>query len=143
MSWVCDDENVQQCPGWKKRLNVSRRSTIPQNLFIIIFSIKLVVGTLKETQNSYFCVTPKNHRLMLVPWKFFSEIHQRFKGHFLNELRVTFNNSSEKLQNAKAVFEMVLQNIDDLWKYHWRSARFVEFVHKLYSKLGNQLFTYK
>ena len=32
--------------------------------FIRAFSICITVP-LKETRNSYFCVTPKNHRLML------------------------------------------------------------------------------
>ena len=90
---------------------------------------------LKETRSSYFCLTPKNHRLMLVSWKklkstvtkkkvivflklwwrkllkvaafvtfplsimVFFEIHQRFKGHFLNKLRISFK-SNRCLKNV-------------------------------------------
>ena len=86
----------------------------------------IALNILKETRNSYFCVTPKNHRLMFFSWKMLKstftkkvivcfynfrwwkflkvaayvifptsimplfEIYQRFKGHFLNELRVSF-----------------------------------------------------
>ena len=82
--------------------------------------------TLSGTRNSYFCVSPRNHRLMFVLWKQLKkvchkksncvfinlvkrkilkvaafvtfaisimalfEIYQRFKGHFLNDLCVSF-----------------------------------------------------
>ena len=88
--------------------------------------------TLKETRNSYFCVTPKNNQLTFSHkkyWKalsqesncvFFNlgekkilkvaaftifttsimallEIHQRFKGQFLNELRISFDGLKQSL----------------------------------------------
>ena len=34
--------------------------------------------TLKETRNSNFCVTPENHRLMIVSWKYIKkQLHKK------------------------------------------------------------------
>ena len=38
---------------------------ISQEITILVYSFSKVVG-LKETSNSYFCVTPKKHELMFV-----------------------------------------------------------------------------
>ena len=43
--------------------------TFYSTLKIIIKISTSVFVSLKETRNSYFCVTPKNHQLMFVSWK--------------------------------------------------------------------------
>ena len=36
-----------------------------------------IFNTLKGTRNSYFCLTPKNHPLMFVSWKYLKALQQK------------------------------------------------------------------
>ena len=57
---------IRSCKG-RRYLKVafSKIPKMSQEITILEYSFSKVAG-LKETCNSYFCVTPKNHRLMFV-----------------------------------------------------------------------------
>ena len=57
-SFNCWKENLNTCSSFPRELSLQTRTKLR----------KILKRTLKETRNSYFCVTPKNH-LMFVSWK--------------------------------------------------------------------------
>ena len=54
---------------WIASVAKKHTKTFYSTLKIIIKISTSVFVSLKETRNSYFCVTPKNHQLMFVSWK--------------------------------------------------------------------------
>ena len=55
---------------WKKSESQNFKKVNLVNLSqISLLNMWLLVQIIKETHNSYFCVNPKNHRLMFVSWK--------------------------------------------------------------------------
>ena len=62
----------------------------------------------KTFKSSNFCNISNFHNGLL-------EIHQRFKGHFLNELRVSFNNYIQRGLNKK---EIQLNQLKHIFYFH-------------------------
>ena len=74
--------------GWKfKGTLKSSISFIFKGIFKYL--THFITHTLKETRNSYFCVTPKNHRLMFFSWKI-------LKSSVIKKVIVCFDNLGEE-----------------------------------------------